>query len=508
MAHALIEMRGIVKRYPGVAALDGVDFTLHAGEIHALVGENGTGKSTLIRILTGAERRDHGAVLLNGDSVEPRSPVQAQRMGIATVYQEVNLIPDLSVAENILLGREPRGRLGWIQWGAMRRRAEQVIERLGLHVDVRGPLRAHSIAVQQMVAVARAIDQQARALVLDEPTSSLDAMETAQLFALMRRLRASGLGILFITHFLDQVYEVSDRVTILRGGRVVGVHRVGELPRLSLVSLMLGQPVEPVARRVASADSPPMESRREVLRAARVFKRGSVQPFDLSLKAGEVLGLAGLLGSGRSEVVRLLFGIEARDGGKLTVKEQAIHHHSPRRAIRAGMALTPEDRRASGLIPHLSVRENMMLALQGARGWAKRTSRADQRRLAERFVRTLSISTPDIEKPVEQLSGGNQQKVILARWLLMEPSILMLDEPTRGIDIGVKAQVESLIAELRDKGMAIIFISGELEEVVRISRRVIVLRDRAPAGELTGGDLNEASVMQRIAGGLPEAIHA
>jgi len=509
VVHALIEMRGIVKTYPDVRALDGVDFTLERGQIHALVGENGAGKSTLIRILTGAERHDRGTIALDGAMIEPRTPAAAQRLGIATVYQEVNLIPDLSVAENILLGREPRSRLGWIRWGAMRERACEVLTDMGLSVDVAQSLRSCSIAVQQMIAVARAVDQQARVLVLDEPTSSLDAGETAQLFALMRRLRDRGLGIIFITHFLEQVYEVSDRVTVLRGGRCAGSYSTGDVSRLALVSAMLGKPVNEAAR-AGSAETPPSPAplHRECLRAGGVFRRHAVQPFNLSLCAGEVLGLAGLLGSGRSEIVRLLFGIDQRDGGDLAINGRAIGRHSPRRAIRAGVALTPEDRRSAGLIAHLSVRENMMLALLGARGWACRLPLREQRMIAERFVRSLSIATPDLERPVAQLSGGNQQKVILARWLLMEPTILMLDEPTRGIDIGAKEQIESLIAELRAKGMAIIFISGELEEVVRVSRRVMVLRDRAVVGELTAAAISTAAVMQAIAQPPAEGDHA
>ncbi len=508
MADALIEMRGIVKTYPGVAALDGVDFSLRAGEIHALVGENGAGKSTLIKILTGAERRDRGTVTLEGAAIDPRTPVQAQRLGIATVYQEVNLIPDLTVAENILLGREPRGRLGAIRWGEMMRRAQQVVDKLGLHVDIAEPLRACSIAVQQMIAVARAIDQHAKVLVLDEPTSSLDATETAQLFALMRRLREAGMGIIFITHFLDQVYEVSDRITVLRGGRLVDTHVTNELPRLALVAQMLGKSIEDVSKSESRGRPAADSSQQECLRASRVFKRNAVQSFDLSLKAGEVLGLAGLLGSGRTEVVRLLFGIDQRDGGELSICGESIGHHSPRRAIKAGMALTPEDRRAAGLVPHLSVRENMLLALQGAKGWARRVSVREQQAIADRYVRALSISTPDIEKPVSQLSGGNQQKVILARWLLMEPTILMLDEPTRGIDIGAKEQIELLIDELRSNGMALIFISGELDEVVRVSQRIMVLRDRAPVGELSGENLNTHAVMRQIAGETAGQAHA
>lgn len=509
MADALVEMRGIVKTWPGVRALDGVDFTLRAGEIHALVGENGAGKSTLIRILTGVERRDRGAIALDGALIEPRTPAAAQRLGIATVYQDVNLIPDLSVAENIMLGREPRARLGWIDWRAMRRRACAILADIGLRVDVAQGLRSCSIAVQQLIAVARAVDQRARVLVLDEPTSSLDAGETAQLFALLRRLRERGLGIIFITHFLDQVYEVSDRVTILRGGRCAGTHLTVDLPRLALVSAMLGKPIGQGARpRAAEPPREPAGAGRERLRADGVFRRRAVHPFNLTLKAGEVLGLAGLLGSGRSEMARLLFGIDRRDGGKIVINGRRMHRHSPRRAIRAGMAFTPEDRRSAGLIAHLSVRDNIMLALLGARGWARRLSKRDQHARADRFVRSLSIATPDLERPVAQLSGGNQQKVILARWLLMEPAILLLDEPTRGIDIGAKEQIEALIAELRAKGMAIIFISGELEEVVRVSRRIIVLRDRAVVGELAGDAISEDAVMRQIARSAEEDDHA
>lgn len=496
----LLACRGIAKAFGGVQALRGVDFDVHAGRVHALVGENGAGKSTLIRILTGAERRDAGRVLLEGSPIEPHTPVQAQRLGIATVYQEVNLVPDLSVAENIMLGREPRKAWGAIDRRAMDRRAEQVASGLGLHVDVTQPLRSCSIAVQQMVAVARAVDQKARALVLDEPTSSLDAGETEQLFALVRRLRGQGLGIVFITHFLEQVYEISDRITILRGGRCVGTHVAADLPRLALVALMLGKAAEAAATRERGAgEVAPTAPRR--LEARGLWRRGAVGPLDLTLRAGEVLGFAGLLGSGRSETVRLLFGVDVRSGGSLVINNRPIARHSPRRAIAAGMALAPEDRRAAGLVPELSVRENIMLAFQGARGWARRLGRREQNALAAKFVQALSISTPDLEKPVGQLSGGNQQKVILARWLLMEPGILLLDEPTRGIDIGAKAEIQKLVLTLAGEGKACIFISSELDEVLRTSHRVLVLSDNAVVAELGGDELNEQAIMHTIAGG-------
>ncbi len=499
MADALVEMRGIVKTYPGVVALDGVDFTLGAGEIHALVGENGAGKSTLIRILTGAEQPDRGRIRLSGREIRPRRPAEAQRLGVAAVYQEINLAPDLSIAENLLLGREPRAPLGWIRWGEMRRRARRILGDMGLEAEVATPLRHCSIAVRQMIAVARAVDQKAKVLVLDEPTSSLDAAETSRLFDLMRRLRGLGLGILFITHFLEQVYAVSDRITILRGGRRVGSHAARDLSRLALVSAMLGKAAPEAA--AARPRTRPVDSGAPArLVARRVFRRRVVQPFDLTLRSGEVLGFAGLLGSGRTEIARLLFGVDARDGGTLSVNGKTVQHHSPRRAIRCGMALAPEDRRAAGLVPHLSVRDNILLALHASRGWLRRLPRRRQHALAERFVRSLSIATPDLSRPVAQLSGGNQQKVILARWLLMEPTILLLDEPTRGIDIGAKDQIESLVGDLRARGMAIIFISGELEEVARVSDRVLVLRDRSVAGELAGADLRLSSIMERIAG--------
>jgi galactofuranose transport system ATP-binding protein len=500
---ALLEMRGISKAFPGVQALDGVDFTLRRGEVHGLMGENGAGKSTLIKVLTGVYRRDSGRATLDGRAIDPRSPKAAEAHGISTVYQEVNLIPHLSVAENICLGREPTTWLGTIRWRAVAGRAGQAMARLGLDIDVSRQLASCSIAIQQMVAIARALDVSAKLLILDEPTSSLDDSEVRELFAVMRRLRGEGLGIVFITHFLDQVYEVTDRITILRNGKLVGEYETRQLPRIDLVARMLGRQPEPVA---PAAEAPAVvaataarPSAAPLLEAQGIARRGSIAPTDLTVRRGEVVGLAGLLGSGRTELARLLFGVDRPDAGRLLVDGRPVALRSPRRAIAVGFAFTPEDRKVAGIIPTLSVRENIVLALQASRGPWRPLRRDKQTEIAERFIQALGIKTPTPETPVEQLSGGNQQKVLLARWLATEPRLLILDEPTRGIDVGAKAEIEKLIASLRAAGLAILFISSELEEVVRDSQRVIILRDRAKVGELTGEQIDVQAIMHAIA---------
>lgn len=495
----LVEMRGIVKTFPGVRALDGVDFTLRRGEIHSVMGENGAGKSTLIKVLSGAYTGDGGTLSLDGAPIHPASPLAAQRLGISTVYQEINLIPELSVAENLSIGREPR-RLGLIDWQDVRRRGEAMMQRLDLTIDVSQPLRSYSIAVQQMVAIARALDENAKVLILDEPTSSLDAAEVQQLFAVLRRLREQQLGIVFISHFLDQVYAVSDRLTVLRNGKLVGEYEAATLPQLELVSKMLGQDVATVEKMQAHRGAAPQsEEHPTLLRARGLGRRHALEPIDLEIRGGEVVGLAGLLGSGRTETARLLFGIDRPDTGDVEIAGQPLRPHTPRQSVRLGMAFAPEDRKAEGIVPQLSVRENIVLALQGNRGWLRKLSYRKQRELADRFILALRIATPDAEKPVGQLSGGNQQKVILARWLAMQPKILILDEPTRGIDVGAKAEIERLIAQLCSQGMALLFISSELEEVVRDSHRVVVLRDRRQVGHLQGDEIILPNIMRLIA---------
>lgn len=496
LAEPLLSLRAISKAFPGVRALEQVDFTVHRGEIHALMGENGAGKSTLIKVLTGVYRRDEGQAFFEGNPINPHSPQEAQALGISTVYQEINLIPYLSVAENICLGRQPT-RLGWIDGSRIRRRAEQALDRLGIKVDVAETLANCSIALQQLVAIARALDISARLLILDEPTSSLDEQEVERLFEVMRKLKAEGLGIIFVTHFLDQVYAVADRITVLRNGTLVGEYETARLPRLELISRMMGKEiVELDLHAPVPAVLPPS---RPLLQLQKLSRKGSVQDLNLSVGAGEIVALAGLLGSGRTETARLIFGIDHADGGVMEIDGKPVAPRSPRQAIDLGFGFCPEDRKVAGILPNLSVRENILLALQASQGWMRFLPKPKQIALADEFIAALNIRTPHRERPVRLLSGGNQQKVILARWLASQPRLLILDEPTRGIDVGAKAEVEKLIAKLASDGMAILFISSDLEEVVRNSQRVVVLRDRRKVTELRGESISETAIMKAIA---------
>jgi simple sugar transport system ATP-binding protein len=493
----LLELRGIGKKFPGVTALAGVDFTVRAGEIHALLGENGAGKSTLIKVLTGVYPADSGEMRLGGRVIRPDSPQAAERAGISTVYQEVNLVPSLSVAENITLGRQP-GRCGFLNWRAIRQRARAALARLEVECDVDVELGALSVARQQMVAIARALDTAAQLLVLDEPTASLDEREVAELFDLMRKLRAGGMGIVFVTHFLDQVYAVTDRITVLRNGQLVGAYATADLTRLDLVGKMLGREVS--AADFTSHAAPPAGATAPVLEARGLGRVGAVAPLDLMLRAGEVVGLGGLLGSGRTETARLLFGIDAADSGTLAVGGKPARLGSPRAAVRHGLAFCSEDRKAEGILPNLSVRENLIVALQGKRGALRALRRSEQAKLCEHYLRALRIKTADAETPIKNLSGGNQQKVLLARWLATQPVVIILDEPTRGIDIGAKQEIERLIAQLRDDGLAVLFISSEIDEMVRNCSRVLVLRERHLTGEVAGAALNSENLMHLMAG--------
>jgi len=494
-AAPVLELTGIGKHFLGVRALHGVDFRLFAGEVHALMGQNGAGKSTLIKVLTGVYSADAGTMRLQGEPIQPRSPLEAQRLGISTVYQEVNLCPNLTVAENIFAGRYPRK--AWrIDWAAMNKEARELLARLNLDIDVTRLLSSHPVAVQQMVAIARALSVKAQVLILDEPTSSLDDDEVQRLFAVLRRLRDEGMAILFVTHFLDQVYALADRITVLRNGERVGEYAVRDLPAPALIAAMVGR--ELAARRAASEPLPRTGNAAPMIELRGLAQKGLMQPTDLDVHAGEVLGLGGLLGSGRTELAQLLFGLASADQGELRVKGEAQRVASPSDAVRLGMGLCPEDRKTDGIVSELSVRENIVLALQGRRGVWRFIPLEEQARLAERFVKALGIKTADIDTPIGLLSGGNQQKALLARWLATDPRLLILDEPTRGIDVAAKQEIMDEILRLAGEGMAVLFISSEIDEVVRVSHRIAVLRDRRKVGELPAGS-DEQDVYQLIA---------
>jgi simple sugar transport system ATP-binding protein len=497
---SLITVKGISKAFPGVVALEDVDFALRKGEIHALMGENGAGKSTLIKILTGVEQPDAGRIELENTPVQVRSPHHAQELGISTVYQEINLCTNISVAENIMLGHEPR-RLGGIHWKKLNELARQAITRLGIDVDVTRPLGSYSVAIQQMVAIVRALEiAEAKVLILDEPTSSLDSGETARLFAVMRALKDQGIGIVFVTHFLDQVYQIVDRVTILRNGKYVGTFDIAALPRVELVGKMLGRAVtelNALSQEKAQVERQP--DRERLLEAAGLGLTGALAPLDLTVGTNEVVGIAGLLGSGRTELASLIFGIATPDSGSLSIDGRQMSHFSPHESISRGIALCPEDRKAEGIVGDLSVRENIILALQARYGWFKFVSVAKQTEIARKYIELLGIRTPSPEQLVKNLSGGNQQKVILARWLVTQPRLLILDEPTRGIDVGAKAEIQKLVLELVKEGMSIVFISSELEEVVRISNRIVVLRDHVKVAEYDHA-VSDQTLMHAMAG--------
>ncbi|MFN2135590.1 MAG: sugar ABC transporter ATP-binding protein [Candidatus Promineifilaceae bacterium] len=496
----LLQLTGISKAFPGVQALYNVDFDLRAGEIHAIVGENGAGKSTLIKIITGVERPDAGTIELEGNRVEVKSPQHAQELGISTVYQEIDLCENLSVSENILLGREPR-KQGRIDWETMHQEAARSLRHLNVNIDVTRNLGDYSIAIQQMVAIARALKiSSAKMLILDEPTSSLDTHETEQLFQVMRKLKDEELGIVFITHFIDQVYEISDRTTILRNGKLVGTFDTETVPQLELIAKMIGRSMGDFNDMAQIKLAASRQIGDEALLEARDLGRvGTMSPFDLDLFSGEVLGFAGLLGSGRTETAELLFGIYKPDSGTISMQQIPVKDHSPHESIARGVAFCPEDRKAEGVIDDLSVRENIILAIQSYQGWVRRISRQQQYELADKYIEMLNISTPSADQAVKNLSGGNQQKVILARWLATNPQVLILDEPTRGIDVGAKAEIQKIVLELADEGMSCLFISSELEEVLRTSHRIIVLRDKHMVAEYTD-EVDEQTIMQAMAG--------
>ena len=503
----ILQIKGISRVFPGVKALTAVNFRLFPGEVHALMGQNGAGKSTLIKVLTGVHRPDAGSIMFEGQEIAPQSPLDAQAMGISTVYQEITLCPNLSVAENILIGREPR-HFGLINWKDMNRQASQLLrDKLNIDLDTSLPVSSYSIAIQQMISIARALYISAKILILDEPTSSLDESEVKQLFSIIRNLKHDGLAILFVTHFLNQAYEISDRFTVLRNGELVGEYLAADLPRLELIGKMIGKEYVELENLHQIVEEAPIDTSIPFIEAKKLGRKHSIAPFDLQIRKNEVLGLAGLLGSGRTELARLLFGLDRPDEGALQIKGINQTLSSPRHAMEAGIAFCPEDRKAEGIIADLSIRENIILALQSHRGIFRYLSSRKQQELADEYIAKLNIKTPHKEQLVRNLSGGNQQKVILARWLATNPELLILDEPTRGIDVGAKAEIQKLVVKMAQEGMSVLFISSELDEVLRCSNRVNVLRDREVIGELQGKQMDESAILRMIASHPTEVTH-
>lgn len=492
----VLTIRNIDKIFPGTRALNNVDFTLRRGEVHALMGENGAGKSTLIKVLTGVYEKDGGTIRVEGAEAHIHSPQDAQNVGISTVYQEITLCPNLTVAENMFIGRTKGTLIPWKNW---EKRATEILTNLGIPARAKQELSSCSLAVQQMVAIARAVDMNCKVLILDEPTSSLDDKEVQMLFELMRDLKSRGVGIIFVTHFLDQVYEVSDRITVLRNGQLVGEYEISKLPREELVAKMMGKDLNDLAdMEKFEAKSKPGD---EMTYETKGLSSSESKPFDFHIRKGEVNGFTGLLGSGRSESVRAIFGADRVTGGTVTVGGKNVKITKPYDAMKHGIGYLPEDRKRDGIIADLSVRDNIILALQVMRGFFKPMSRSEMDQFADEYVKALNIKTASKDTPIGSLSGGNQQKVILARWLLTHPDYLILDEPTRGIDVGTKLEIQKLVLKLAEENMSVTFISSEIEEMLRTCSRLIVMRDRNIVGELTGDQLTQAHVMKTIAGG-------
>ncbi|MBO1514019.1 sugar ABC transporter ATP-binding protein [Metabacillus bambusae] len=495
-------MEGITKEFPGVKALSNVQLKLYPGEVQALMGENGAGKSTLIKVLTGVYTFDEGSVTLEGKSIRVTNPLEAQNLGISTVYQEVNLCTNLSVVENIFIGREitKRGRLDWKE---MTRQAKELLKtRLNLSIDVTKLLSSYSVAIQQMIAIARSLKVSAKVLILDEPTSSLDQNEVNQLFNVIRKLKQEGLAIVFVSHFLDQIYEITDRLTVLRNGTWIGEYKTNEIERLELVSKMIGKDLNELNRTEKGTSRNSFDKKKLFLQGKNISKKGKIAPFDIDIHEGEIVGLAGLLGSGRTELARLMFGADKADTGEIKITGSKTNLSSPKQAISNGIAFCSENRKAEGIIADLTIRENMILAMQGIQGWFRYIPKKRQIEIADEYIKLLNINPPNPEQLIKNLSGGNQQKVLLARWLITNPKLLILDEPTRGIDVGAKAEIQKLMLSLSKEGMSILFVSSEIEEVLRTCRKIAVLRDHKKVSEIENDQqITQKDIMKAMAGG-------
>ena len=491
----ILEMKNITKSFIGVRALKDINFSLESGEVRALMGENGAGKSTLIKVLTGVHKLDGGEIYLDNKRIYPSSTLDAQKIGISSVYQEVNLCDNLTVAENIMIGREPK-KFGLIDKKKLIDMAFEAINKLSLNIDVRKPLSDYSLGIQQMIAITRSLQLNSKILILDEPTSSLEENEVNQLFDIIEKLKNSGIGIIFVTHFLDQVYRISDSITVLRNGSLVGNHKTSELSKLDLIKEMLGKEYEDIQ---SNTNKKQFDNEDEFIKIDGIGKKTYMHPVSFDIHKGEIVGFSGLLGSGRSETAKLIFGAVKKDSGNIFIKGSKKEFLHPIDAINNKIGFCSEDRKLEGIISDLSIRENIILALQAKNGIMKYMSRKKQEQLADIYIKALNIVTVDSNKPIKFLSGGNQQKVLLARWLCTTPELLILDEPTRGIDIGSKSEIQKMMLDLSKEGMSFIFISSEMEEVIRTSDKVVIFKDNKKIKELAGNDINEKSILNSIA---------
>jgi galactofuranose transport system ATP-binding protein len=498
----LLEINALSKNFPGVRALGDVDFAVRRGEVHALMGENGAGKSTLIKILSGIYQRDSGDIVFDGENINPHSALQAQQLGISTIFQELNLIPYLDVCENIFIGREPK-KFGLIDWRKVERKTKEILKDMGLEVDIdiKMPLYRQSIAIQQMVAIARAISIDAKLLVMDEPTSSLNENEVNVLFNVIRKLKNRNISVIFITHKVDEVFEICDRTTILKDGQLVGVYELSELTKIKLISSMLGRDATSIVGYKKTYSDKAGTSEQSICKATHISKGLKVKDVSLDIKKGEVMGLAGLLGSGRTELARILFGDDIPDSGEIEINGKKVTLRKPKDAIQAGVALCPEDRKSDGIVPHMSVADNITLAILPQLSKFGVVSKREQKKLAELYIEKLGIKTPGPDQQIRNLSGGNQQKVLLAKWLVKQPLLIILDEPTRGIDVGAKMEIETLIQKLADDNISVLMISSEMEELIRGCDKITVLRDGEKAGELVGAEISDKKIMGIIARG-------
>ena len=496
----IVVMKGITIEFPGVKALDGVDLRLFPGEVHALMGENGAGKSTMIKALTGVYKIDAGSIEVDGKPQTFTGTGDAQNAGIATVYQEVNLCTNLTIGENVMLGHEERGPLG-INWKKTYEKSKKFLAQMGLgHLDPKAPLSSISIAMQQLVAIARAMVIDAKVLILDEPTSSLDANEVQDLFKIMRKIRDSGVAILFVSHFLDQIYEITDRLTILRNGKFIKEVMTKDTPRDELIGMMIGKSAAELSQIGAKKERKDVSGERPVVSVRQLGLKGTINPTDLDVYPGQVVGFAGLLGSGRTELGRLLYGADKPDSGTYKLKGKKTSISDPYMALCNKIAYSTENRRDEGIIGDLTVRENILIALQATRGMFKPIPKKEADEIVDKYMKELNVRPNDPNKLIKNLSGGNQQKVLIARWLATHPDLLILDEPTRGIDIGAKAEIQQVVLDLAEQGMGVIFISSEMEEVVRLSDDIEVLKDRHKIDELVNDDtVSQETIVQTIA---------